>query len=197
MRAVDVFDARADAEAALAALGIKLAGVQVQGPAQMDAIPDWYHPGRAGRLIQGRTVLASFGEIHPSVADAHGLRGRAAGFEIHVDDVPMPKSKGPARPLLSLSVYQPVTRDFAFIVDSDVTAGDLMKAVKSGAGPLMTDLRVFDLYEGANIGAGRKSVAVTVTLTPTRATLTEAEIEAVSAEIVKIAGKNCGAELRQ
>ena len=99
--------------------------------------------------------------------------------------------------MLSLSVYQPVTRDFAFIVDSQVTAGDMMKAVKSGAGPLMTDLRVFDLYEGANIGAGRKSIAVTVTLTPTRATLTEAEIEAISAEIVKIAGKNCGAELRQ
>ena len=197
MREVDVFDARADAEAALAALGVKLAGVQVQGPKQIDAIPDWYHPGRVGRLVQGRTVLASFGEIHPSVTGSYGLRGRAVGFEIHVDDVPMPKSKGPARPLLALSVYQPVTRDFAFIVDSDVTAGDLLKAVKSGAGSLMSDLRVFDLYAGANIGAGKKSIAVTVTLTPTKATLTEAEIEAISAEIVKIAGKNCGAELRQ
>ncbi|MEK9552141.1 MAG: phenylalanine--tRNA ligase subunit beta, partial [Alphaproteobacteria bacterium] len=197
MREVDVFDARADAEAALAALGIKLAGVQVHGPKQLDAIPDWYHPGRVGRLVQGRTVLASFGEIHPSVADAYGLRGRAVGFEIHVDDVPMPKSKGPARPLLSLSVYQPVTRDFAFVVDSSVTAGDLMKAVKSGAGPLLSNMRVFDLYEGANIGEGKKSIAITITLTPTKATLTEAEIDAISAEIVKIAGKNCGGELRQ
>ncbi|MEX0503517.1 phenylalanine--tRNA ligase subunit beta [Alphaproteobacteria bacterium LSUCC0719] len=197
MRQVDVFDARADAEAALAALGIKLAGVQVHGPKQLDAIPDWYHPGRVGRLVQGHTVLASFGEIHPSVAETYGLRGRAVGFEIHVDDVPMPKSKGPARQLLSLSVYQPVTRDFAFIIDSDVTAGDLMKAVKSGAGPLLTDLRVFDLYEGANIGEGRKSIAVTITLTPTKATLTEAEIDAISSEIVKIVGKNCGGELRR
>ena len=191
-REVDVFDARADAEAALSALGIKLAGVQVRTGG-----PDWFHPGRCGQLVQGRTTLASFGEVHPSVADACGLRGRAVGFEIHVDDVPMPKSKGPARQLLSLSVYQPVTRDFAFIVDTQITAGDLMKAVKSGAGPLMTDMRVFDLYEGTNIGEGKKSIAVTITLTPTRATLTEAEIESISAEIVKIAGKNCGAELRQ
>jgi phenylalanyl-tRNA synthetase beta chain len=108
----------------------------------------------------------------------------------------MPKSKGPARALLSLSVYQPVTRDFAFIVDSGVTAGDLLKAVKSGAGPLLTDMQVFDLYEGANIGDGRKSIAVSITLTPTKATLTEEEIEKISAEIVKIAGKNCGATLR-
>ena len=191
-REVDVFDARGDAEAALSALGVKLAGVQVQTGG-----PDWFHPGRRGQLVQGRTRLASFGEIHPSVAEACGLRGRAVGFEIHVDDVPMPKAKGPARQLLSLSVYQPVTRDFAFVVDSGVSAGDLMKAVKSGAGPLLSDMRVFDLYEGANIGEGRKSVAVTITLTPTKATLTEAEIESISAEIVKIAGKNCGAELRQ
>ena len=190
-RAIDVFDARADAEAALAALGVKLAGVQVKAEG-----PDWFHPGRRGQLIQGRTVLASFGEIHPAVAEAYGLKGRVVGFEIHTDDVPMPKSKGPAKSLLSLSVYQPVTRDFAFIVDRDVAAGDILKAVKSGAGPLLSDMNVFDLYEGATIGEGKKSVAVTITLTPTRATLTEEEIEKISAEIVKIAGKNCGATLR-
>ena len=181
----------ADAEAALATLGVKLAGVQVKAEG-----PDWFHPGRRGQLIQGRTVLASFGEIHPAVAEAYGLKGRVVGFEIHTDDVPMPKSKGPAKPLLSLSVYQPVTRDFAFIVDRDVAAGDLLKAVKSGAGPLLSEMRIFDLYEGANIGEGKKSVAVTITLTPTKATLTEEEIEKISAEIVKIAGKNCGATLR-
>jgi phenylalanyl-tRNA synthetase beta chain len=190
-RQIDVFDARADAEAALAALGVKIGGLQVQSGGA-----GWFHPGRRGQLVQGRTVLASFGEIHPEIADAYGLRGRVAGFEIHIDDVPMPKSKGPARALLSLSVYQPVTRDFAFIVDSAVTAGDLLKAVKSGAGPLLTDMQVFDLYEGANIGDGKKSVAVSITLTPTKATLTEEEIEKISAEIVKIAGKNCGATLR-
>ena len=190
-RTIDVFDARADAEAALAALGVKLAGVQVKPEG-----PGWFHPGRRGQLIQGRTVLASFGEIHPEIAEAYGLRGRVVGFEIHTDDVPMPKSKGPAKQLLSLSVYQPVTRDFAFIVDMGVSAGDILKAVKSGAGPLLSDMRVFDLYEGANIGAGKKSVAVTITLTPTKATLTEEEIESISAEIVKIVGKNCGATLR-
>ena len=190
-RTIDVFDARADAEAALAALGVKLAGVQVKAEG-----PGCFHPGRRGQLIQGRTVLASFGELHPEIAEAYGLRSRVVGFEIHTDDVPMPRSKGPAKQLLSLSVYQPVTRDFAFIVDMGVSAGDILKAVKSGAGPLLSDMRVFDLYEGANIGAGKKSVAVTITLTPTKATLTEEEIESISAEIVKIVGKNCGATLR-
>ena len=190
-RTIDVFDARADAEAALAALGVKLAGVQVKAEG-----PGWFHPGRRGQLIQGRTVLASFGEIHPEIAEAYGLRGRVVGFEIHTDDVPIPRSKGPAKQFLSLSVYQPVTRDFAFIVDMGVSAGDILKAVKSGAGPLLSDMRVFDMYQGANIGAGKKSVAVTITLTPTKATLTEEEIESISAEIVKIVGKNCGATLR-
>ena len=190
-RTIDVFDARADAEAALAALGVKLAGVQVKAEG-----PGCFHPGRRGQLIQGRTVLASFGELHPEIAEAFGLRSRVVGFEIHTDDVPMPRFKGPAKQLLSLSVYQPVTRDFAFIVDMGVSAGDILKAVKSGAGPLLSDMRVFDIYEGANIGAGKKSVAVTITLTPTKATLTEEEIESISAEIVKIVGKNCGATLR-
>jgi phenylalanyl-tRNA synthetase beta chain len=196
MREVDVFDARADAEAALAALGIKLAGVQVQGPAQMDAIPDWYHPGRAGRLIQGRTVLASFGEIHPKVLDDFGLRGVAVAFEIHLDDVPLPKAKGPARSLLTISVFQPVTRDFAFIVDAKTAAGDLLKAVRSGAGPMLSDIAVFDVYEGDNIETGRKSVAVTITLSPTKATLTDEEIDQISDSVVKLASKNCGAVLR-
>ena len=190
-RVVDVFDAKADAEAALAALGIRAASLQVrQGAA------DYFHPGRSGQLVQGRTVLASFGELHPKIAGAFGLRSTAVAFEIHIDDVPMPKSKGPAKSLLSMSVYQPVSRDFAFVVADSVSVGDLMKAVKSGAGPLLSDMRVFDVYQGANIEAGKKSVAITVTLSPTKATLTDEEIEKISDSIITVAGKNCAATLR-
>ena len=190
-RVVDVFDAKADAEAALAALGIRAASLQVrQGAA------DYFHPGRSGQLVQGRTVLASFGELHPKISGAFGLRSTAVAFEIHIDDVPMPKSKGPAKSLLSMSVYQPVSRDFAFVVADSVSVGDLMKAVKSGAGPLLSDMRVFDVYQGANIEAGKKSVAITVTLSPTKATLTDEEIEKISDSIITVAGKNCAATLR-
>ena len=191
MRKIDVFDAKADAEAALAALGIRAAGIQTSTEA-----PDYFHPGRSGSLIQGRTKLASFGELHPRIADMFGLRGTAVGFEIHVDDVPMPKAKGPAKSLLSMSVFQPVSRDFAFIVDADVAAGDLLRAVKSGAGSLLADMRVFDLYQGDNIEAGKKSLAITITLSPTKATLTDEEIEKISASVIALAAKNCGAVLR-
>lgn len=191
MRKTDVFDAKADAEAALAALGVRSAGLQTVAEA-----PGYFHPNRSGALIQGRTKLASFGEFHPRIAEMFGLRGTVVGFEIHVDDVPMPKSKGPARSLLSMSVFQPVSRDFAFIVDADVAAGDLLRAVKSGAGPLLSDMRVFDVYQGANIEAGKKSVAITITLSPTKATLTDEEIEKMSASVIALAAKNCGAVLR-
>jgi phenylalanyl-tRNA synthetase beta chain len=191
MRKIDVFDAKADAEAALAALGIRAAGIQTSTEA-----PDYFHPGRSGSLIQGRTKLASFGELHPRIADMFGLRGTAVGFEIHVDDVPMPKAKGPAKSLLSMSVFQPVSRDFAFIVDAAVSAGDLLRVVKSGAGSLLADMRVFDLYQGDNIEAGKKSLAITITLSPTKATLTDEEIEKISASVIALAAKNCGAVLR-
>ena len=191
MRKTDVFDAKADAEAALAALGIRAAGIQTSTEAA-----DYFHPGRSGALLQGRTKLASFGELHPRIADMFGLRGTVVGFEIHVDDVPMPKSKGPAKSLLSMSVFQPVSRDFAFIVDESVVVGDLLRAVKSGAGSLLADMRVFDVYQGDNIDAGKKSIAITVTLSPTKATLTDDEIEKISASVIELAGKNCGAVLR-
>ncbi len=190
-RRVDVFDAKADAEAALAALGVRRGGLQVRAGGA-----DYLHPGRSGQLVQGRTVLASFGEIHPTVLDDFGLRGVAVAFEFHLDDVPLPKTKGPARSLLTMSVFQPVTRDFAFIVDSEIAAGDLLRAVRSGAGPMLSDIVVFDVYEGDNIETGRKSVAVTITLSPTKATLTDEEIDQISDSVVKLASKNCGAVLR-
>jgi len=190
-RKVDVFDAKADAEAALAALGVRAAGIQTTTDA-----PDYFHPGRSGTLIQGRTKLASFGEFHPQIAEIFGLRGIAVGFEIYVDDVPMPKSKGPARALLSMSVFQPVSRDFACIVDESLAAGELLRAVKSGAGPLMSDMRIFDIYQGENIEAGKKSVAVTLTFSPSKATLTDEEIDKISESVIEVAAKNCGAVLR-
>ena len=89
-----------------------------------------------------------------------------------------------------------MSRDFAFVVAESVSVGDLMKAVKSGAGPLLSDMRVFDVYQGANIEAGQKSVAITVTLSPTKATLTDEEIEKISDSIITVAGKNFAATLR-
>jgi len=190
-RRIDVFDAKADAEAALGVLGVRQASLTVHTPAA-----DYFHPGRSGVLMQGRTALASFGELHPSVAAHFGLRGPIVGFELYLDDVPLPKSKGPARSLLKMSAFQPVSRDFAFVLDADIAAGDLLRAVKSAAGPLLTDIQLFDVYQGKGVADGKKSLAVTITLTPQKATLTDDEIETISSAVVALAQKNCGAILR-
>jgi phenylalanyl-tRNA synthetase beta chain len=190
-RPVDVFDAKADAEAALAVLGVRRGSLQIESGG-----PDYFHPGRCGRLLQGRTLLAQFGELHPQVAAHFGLRNALVGFELFLEDVPLAKSRGPARSYLKTSPFQPVSRDFAFILNDDVPASQLLRAVKSAAGPLVTDIQLFDVYQGKNIGDGQKSLAVTITLTPQKATLSEAEIEAISDAVIAAAGKNCGAVLR-
>ena len=124
------------------------------------------------------------------------MRGSVVGFELFLDDVPVAKAKGPARSFLKMSFFQPVSRDFAFILDLDVAASDLLRAVKSAAGPMLSDIQLFDLYQGKGIDDGKKSIAVNITLTPQKATLTEDEIEAISSSVVKLAEKNCRAILR-
>ena len=190
-RAVDWADARGDAMAVLAALGVNTASLQTVAEA-----PEWYHPGQSGALCQGRNVLAYFGAIHPAVLDNFDLKGPAAGFEIILEDVNLPKAKGPARPLAQLSPYQQVSRDFAFMLKRDVTAEKLLRAIKGAGKPLVSDAVVFDVYQGKGIADDEKSVAVGVTLSPTKATLTEDEIEATSKAIIEAVAKHCGGVLR-
>jgi phenylalanyl-tRNA synthetase beta chain len=193
-RPVDWLDAKADAMAALAACGVKTDALQVRADA-----PDWYHPGQSGTLNQGKMALARFGAMHPAFMEAHDIKGPAAGFEILLDAVPMPKSKAgksSQRPLANLSPYQQVGRDFAFLLNSDVTAEKLTRAVRGAGKPLVTEVSVFDVYAGKGIPDGQKSVALAVTLQPTKATLTEPEIEAVSQAIIAAVEKNCGGVLR-
>jgi phenylalanyl-tRNA synthetase beta chain len=144
-------------------------------------------------------ALARFGAMHPAFMEAHDIKGPAAGFEILLDAVPMPKSKAgksSQRPLANLSPYQQVGRDFAFLLNSDVTAEKLTRAVRGAGKPLVTEVSVFDVYAGKGIPDGQKSVALAVTLQPTKATLTEPEIEAVSQAIIAAVEKNCGGVLR-
>ena len=190
-REVDWADAKADALAALAALGVKADSLQTESGA-----PGWYHPGQSGALVQGRKVLAHFGAVHPSALEACALRGPAAAFEVVLEDVVLPKAKGPARPMVELSPFQPVQRDFAFILDRTVSAEQLLRAIRGAGKPLVSDAVVFDRYAGEGIGKGRESVAVAVTLQPVKATLRDEEIEAVSSAIVEAVAKHCGGELR-
>ena len=192
-RDVDVFDAKADALAALASAGAPVDKLQVFTEA-----PGWYHPGRSGTLNLGpQTVLAAFGEIHPGILSQMGVKGPIAGFEVFLDNLPQPKkNKGTTRPLVQLSPFHPVNRDFAFVVSKEVSADKIIRAAKSADKSLISDVLVFDVFEGGNLGDGLVSLAVNVTLQPQEKTLTDEEIEAVSSKVVAEVEKATGATLR-
>jgi phenylalanyl-tRNA synthetase beta chain len=190
---VSAFDAKADALALLGSLGVPTGGLQVSpgGPA-------WLHPGRSGTLRFGpKTEIGWFGEVHPRAMQALDLKGSLVVFEIVLDALPIPKNKPTkAKPPLALSEFQPLSRDFAFVVGRDVPAGEIVKAAQGAERKLVTGVDVFDLYEGAGVPEGSKSVAIAVRLQPQERTLTDAEIEAVSAKIVAEVSRRTGATLR-
>lgn len=192
-RPVDVHDAKADAIAVLEALGVDVSKLQVS-----DAGPDWHHPGRRGQLQLGpKLVLASFGEFHPLTLEALDVSGPLCGFEVWLDAIPEGKKRATrTKPRLDLSPFQPVRRDFAFVVDKDKDAATIIRAAAGADKKLVTDVQVFDLFEGASIGEGRKSVAIEVTLQPADKTLTDEEIEAVSKKVVEGVAKATGGVLR-
>lgn len=190
-RPVDAFDAKADAAALLELLGAPVQNMQVSTDA-----PAWYHPGRSGTLRLGPNAFAHFGEVHPKVLREMDLRGPAVAFEVFLAKVPEPRSKGPARALLKLSPFQPVNRDFAFLVDADVPAEKLIRAAAGADRGLVAEVRLFDEYAGKGMPEGKKSLAIAVTLQPKDATLTDDDLEAVSKKIVAQVEKHTGGALR-
>jgi phenylalanyl-tRNA synthetase beta chain len=193
-RPVDLYDAKADAEAVLAAIG---APARVQITRKSAA---WWHPGRSGVIGLGPNVMATFGEVHPRVLAAMDVKGPAVAFTILVANVPLPKVKTPTKPALVLSDLQAVDRDFAFVVDKNVEALTAVNAAQGADKALIESVRVFDQFTGdkaeAQMGAGKKSIALTVRLQPTDKTLTEADIESVSAKIIEKVSKATGGTLR-
>ncbi len=178
--------------ALLAALGVANAVQVVPGG------PGFLHPGRSATLQFGpKNIVGWFGQLHPSVCEALDAEGPIVAFEIVLDAVPAPKAKpAKAKPKLERSDFMPVERDLAFVVDSAVSAGDILKAAQSAERTLVSDVGVFDVYQGKGLPEGAKSVAVSVTLQPRERTLTDAEIEAAMARIVAEVSKRTGATLR-
>jgi phenylalanyl-tRNA synthetase beta chain len=189
-RPVDWLDAKGDALAVLQALGVPMAAVQVTADA-----PGFYHPGRSGVLRQGpKTVLASFGELHPRTRDALDLPGAAVAFEVLLDAIAEPKRRKKGAP--DLPAFHPVRRDFAFLVDAAVPAETLLRAARAADKALIADVALFDRYAGEKLPEGKVSLAIQVTLQPRERTLTDAEIEAAAQKVVAAVAKATGAALR-
>ena len=190
-RPVDVFDAKADAEAVLAAIG---------APAKVQILRDgdaWWHPGRHGKICLGpKKVLGVFGELHPRILQAMDIKGPAMAFTIWPDEVPLPRKSVATRAALELRDLQAVERDFAFVVDEGVEALTLVNAAAGADKALIEDVRVFDEFIGGSLGEGKKSLAITVRLQPTDVTLKEKDIEAVAEKIIAKVTKATGGVLR-
>ena len=172
--AADVFAAKADAVAALASLGIDQDSLTVAREA-----PAWFHPGRSGALKLGpKVTLGVFGELHPDVLAKLGVDAPIAGFELYLDAIPAAKRKSLTKPALDASDLQAVKRDFAFLLDADVAAADVVRAAQGADRALITEVGVFDVFTGQGVPEGKKSLAIEVTLQPREKTLTDSEIEA-------------------
>lgn len=192
-RAYDVFDAKADAIAAIAAANGPWENAQVFADA-----PNYYHPGRSGSLRLGKNVLAYFGELHPSILKKMGIKQRVVAFEVYLDNIPEPRvTTDKARKKLELSQFQPVDKDLAFVVDKKVKAADIMAAAKNADREHITDVRIFDVYEGENLPENKKSVAIAFTMQPKEKTFTDQDIETMMNKVIVDVSKKTGGELRK
>lgn len=190
---VDAFDAKADAFAVLAAAGAPMQALQV-----VPGGPAWFHPGRSGTIQIGpQNILGHFGELHPHALAALKAEGPLVGFEVILENIPAPKAKATrAKAMLELSAFQPVERDFAFVVDAKVKAADIVRAAQSVDKKLIVGVTVFDVYEGTGVAPGKKSIAIAVTIQPRDKTMTDAEIDALGQRIVAEVSKKTGGVLR-
>ena len=190
---VDVFDVKADAFAVLTAAGAPMPALQV-----VPGGPAWFHPGRSGTIQIGpQNILGHFGELHPRAIAGLKAEGPLVAFEVVLDKIPEPKARPTrAKPLLELSPFQPVERDFAFVVDSTVKAADIVRAAQNVDKKLVSNIVVFDVYEGKGIDPGKKSIAIAVTIQPRDKTMTDSEIETLAGKIVAEVTKRTGGVLR-
>ena len=187
----DAYDAKAEALALLEAAGAPVDNLMVMGEAGAQ-----FHPGQSATLRLGpKKVLARFGALHPATLKAFDIDGPVVAAEIFLDAIPAKKTSEFARSTYSPPALQPVTRDFAFLVDSNMPAGDLVKAVRGADKARIVDARIFDRFDGQGVPEGKTSLALEVTLQPGEKSFTDEELKAISDAVVKAAAKT-GAELR-
>jgi phenylalanyl-tRNA synthetase beta chain len=187
----DAFDAKSEALALLAAAGARVENLQALGGAS--AV---YHPGRSARLCLGpKNVLAEFGELHPATLKAFDLSGPVVAAEIFLDAIPAKRASGHMRDAYSPPALQAVKRDFAFLVPVATAADALLRAVRGADKAAIAGVSLFDVFTGAGVPEGAKSLAIEVTLQPGEKSFSHEELEAISGRIVAAAAK-LGATLR-
>ena len=159
--------------------------------------PSYFHPGRSAVFKIGKNIIANFGEIHPEIGDALGFNNSPIGFEIFYENIPLPKRNKISRPMLKISNLQPVTREFAFIINEEIESEKVCQVAKSINKDLITDVTILDIYYGEKIPQNMKSVAIKVTIQPIQETLTDSVLEEISANIINSIEKKLSGSLRE
>ena len=178
-RPVDLFDVKSDL--------VSLLGAQ-KYTIDTDNVPLWAHPYRYGRIVQGKKVLAEFGQLHPSVAKQMHIKTNVfIGLVEDIENLP----KNPKYQKIPVTDFQPISRDFAFIVPNDFPAANLVSAAR-GASNMVSDITVFDSFEMSD---GNKSVAFSVTIIPTEK-MSETDLAKLHGDIIAAVEKKCPAHVR-
>ncbi len=195
-RNVDVFDAKRDVVQTLVEAGYNSSKFFLDSET-----PNYYHPGKSGRLFLNRekdNVAAYFGEIHPNILKKIDIKTESlVGFEIFLDNLKLPnKTLNHQKTNFVISDYQKSERDFAFVVNKDVNAQDLINAVSSVDQKLISNIKVFDVYEGENIPENKKSIALSVTIQSLEKTLNDSDLEKINKSIIETVENKTGAKIR-
>ena len=195
-RNVDVFDVKRDVVQTLVEAGYNSDKFFIDSET-----PNYYHPGKSGRLFLNRgkdQIAAYFGEIHPNILKKIDIKTESLmGFEIFVDNLKLPKKTlKDQKTKFQVSDYQKSERDFAFIVNKEIKAQDLINAVSSVDQKLISNIKVFDVYEGENIPENQKSIAISVTIQSSEKTLNDNDLENINNSIIKTVENKTGAKIR-
>ncbi len=195
-RNVDVFDVKRDVVQTLVEAGYNSDKFFID-----NNTPNYYHPGKSGRLFLNREkdlVAAYFGEIHPNILKKMDIKSESlVGFEIFLDNLKLPqKTLNDQKLKFTVSDFQKSERDFAFVVNKDVKAQDLINAISSIDKNLISNIKVFDVYGGGNIPNNQKSIAINVTIQSLEKTLNDNDLENINNLIIKAVESKTGAKIR-
>ena len=195
-RNIDVFDIKRDVIQTLVEAGYKSDKFFIDSET-----PNYYHPGKSGRLFLNKgkdQLVAYFGEIHPNILKKIDIKTEfLVGFEIFLDNLKLPKKKlKDQKTKFTFSDYQKSERDFAFIIDKNVSSQDLINAILGVDQNLISNVKVFDVYEGENIPENKKSIAISVTIQSLEKTLNDNDLENINNLIIKTVENKTGAKIR-
>ena len=195
-RDIDVFDVKRDVIQTLVEAGYSSDKFFID-----DKTPNYYHPGKSGRLFLNKNndqAIAYFGEIHPNILKKIDIKTESlVGFEIFIDNLKLTdKTLNNQKRKFDVSDFQKSERDFAFIVSKDLKAQDLINVISSIDQKLISNIRVFDVYEGENIPDNQKSIAINITIQSYKKTLNDNDLEKINNLIIKTVENKTGAKIR-